>query len=535
MRKLWIVVSLVVLVLGMSAASWGAERSGGTCSISAPYDGDFFSLDPHVTTRTQDYLVTINLHRSLYKWDATQNKPAIDLPESVAVSADGLTYTYTLRNNIKFHNGRGMTVDDIIWSYERILNPATASPCARRLRVIQGAEDFETGKAASISGLNKIDDYALAVTFVGLLDPSYPLFEPCSAILPREEVEKDPDAFGLSPIGAGPFTFANWVKGSELVMEKFDGYYEAGKPYLDKVIFSVMPEAAPRDVAFRAKELDITIVESSQYEEYLKNPELSQNMVEVAEMYTRSMGFNRDFAPFADKRVRQAINYAINSALIVEKFLKNKAYPAVGYLPTTSSAFDPEATGYTYDEAKALALMKEAGYENGFEFTCIAASNKAWGAEVLETLIPFLKKINVTIKIEQLEGGTLAQRVMNEQNWDAYMWSLDSGPDPNQALARWSSKNSQSGGNFIRYNNPEFDQYLDQATQATDPAKQTEYLRKADAVFTEDAALWFFNYNKAVLAAQPWVHGMQPVAVELMYQNMADVWIDETSPRANEK
>jgi peptide/nickel transport system substrate-binding protein len=154
---------------------------------------------------------------------------------------------------------------------------------------------------------------------------------------------------------------------------------------------------------------------------------------------------------------------------------------------------------------------------------------------VLETLIPFLKKINVTIKIEQLEGGTLAQRVMNEQDWDAYMWSLDSGPDPHQALNRWHSDNPQSGGNFIRYKNAELDKLLDAAARERDEAKKVELLQQADAVFTEDAALWFFNYNKAILATQPWVHGIKPVAVEHLYQNFADVWIDETSPRANDK
>ena len=535
MKKTWLLVSLSIVIVGIIAAPVFAERSGGTCSISAPYGGDFFSLDPHVTSRTQDYLATMNLHRSLYKWDAEQNKPVLDLAKSVDISEDGLTYTYKLRENVMFHNGRKMTVDDIIWSYERIMNPETASPCSRRIRTVAGAEDFENGKAESISGLKKVDDYTIEITFAAAIDPAYPLFEPCSAILPREEVEKDPAAFGLSPVGAGPFKFVNWVKGSELVMTKFDGYYEEGKPYLDKVIYSVMPEAAARDVAFRAKELDITIVDSSQYAAYQKDSEISQHMVEVAEMYTRSMGFSTDFEPFADKRVRQAINYAINSPLIIEKFLKNKAYPAVGYLPTTSSAFNPAAKSYSFDVEKAKALMKEAGYEDGFEFTCIATSNKAWGAEVLETLIPFLKKINVTINIEQLEGGALAQRVLNEQDWDAYMWSLDSGPDPYQALARWSSKNSQSGGNFIRYKNPEFQQALEMAGQERDEAKKTEYLQQADGIFTEDAALWFFNYNKAIIAGQPWVHGLQPVAVELMYQNMAEVWIEESSPRANEK
>ncbi|MDY0093750.1 MAG: ABC transporter substrate-binding protein [Candidatus Vecturithrix sp.] len=535
MKKGVLVVFVMLLGVGVVAGSGWAERAGGSCTVAAPYGGDYFSLDPHITTRTQDYLVTMNIHHGLYKWDPDQNIPILSLPEKVDVSEDGLVHTYTLRDNIKFHNGRQLVVDDVIWSFERIMNPNTASPCSRRIRVIKGAQEFENGQADHITGLRKIDDLTLEVTLNEAINPGYPWYDPCAAILPREEVEKDPAAFGLSPIGCGPFKFVNWVKGSEVVLEKFPEYYETGKPYLDKLIYGVMTEPAARDVAFRAKELDVTIVDSAQYEAYESDPEIAKHLVEVAEMYTRCIGFNRDFKPFSDKRVRQAINYAIDSSLIIEKFLKKKAYAAIGFLATTSAAFNPDEKGYTYDPEKAKALMKEAGYEAGFEFTCIGATNKAWGTELLETLIPFLKAINVTINIQQVEGATLSQKVMNEQDWDAFIWSLDSGPDPLQALQRFHSENPQSGGNFVRYNNPEFDKLLDAAAQERDEVKKIELLQQANALFTEDAPMWFFNYNKAIIAAQPWVHGIKPVAVEHMYQNFADIWIDESSPRANEK
>lgn len=535
MKKRLFFLFIMLLVSAMMIGNLWAERSGGACTVAAPYGGDFFSLDPHVTTRTQDYLVVMNIHHGLYKWDPDQNLPVLDLAQKVEISDDGLVYTYTLRDNIKFHNGRQLVADDVIWSFERIMNPDTASPCSRRIRVIKGAKAFEDGEADHIAGLRKIDDLTIEMTLEGAIDPGFPLYEPCAAILPREEIEKDPAAFGLAPVGCGPFKFVDWVKGSELTLEKFSDYYEAGKPYLDKLVYGVMPEAATRDVAFRAQELDVTIVDTAQYESYQMDPEISQNLVEVAEMYTRCIGFNRDFEPFSDTRVRQAINYAIDSDLIIDKFLKNKAYPATGFLPTTSAAFNPNEQGYNYDPEKAKALLKEAGYEDGFEFTCIGTTNKAWGTELLETLIPFLKAVNVTINIQQVEGATLAQKVLNEQDWDAFIWSLDSGPDPLQALSRFHSDNPQSGGNFIRYNNPEFDQLLDAAAQERNEAKKIELIQQANALFTEDAPLWFFNYNKAIIATQPWVHGIKPVAVEHMYQNFTDVWVDESSPRANEK
>jgi peptide/nickel transport system substrate-binding protein len=121
--------------------------------------------------------------------------------------------------------------------------------------------------------------------------------------------------------------------------------------------------------------------------------------------------------------------------------------------------------------------------------------------------------------------------------FQAFMWSLSSaaGGDPLQALQRWRSGNPPSAGNFLAYNNPEFDRLLDAAGGERDPSARLDYLRKADALFRDDAPAWFFNYNKAVIAHQPWVHGLKPVAIEIMYQNMADVWVDESSPRAGKK
>jgi peptide/nickel transport system substrate-binding protein len=534
MKKAWILTA-GVLFLGMVAGEAAAQRSGGTFNFCVPYGGDLSTLDAHRSPAAKDLLVAMNIHPSLYSWDPQNNRPKLELGEKVEASSDGLTYRISLRKDLRFHNGRKVTVDDVIWSYERIMSAKTASPSAQFVRGIKGARDYEEERAHKVSGLKKIDDYTLEITMDKPLDPSYALSEPGTAILPREEVLKKGDAFGLDPVGCGPFKFVRWVKGSEIVLAKNPDFYEKGKPYLDRLVYRIMPEGASRDIAFRAKELDATLVGAAQYPAYREDPQISRNMVAVAELFTRLMGFNPKYQPFSKKQVRQAINHAIDSRLIIQKLLKGKAFPCVGYLPSTSPAFDPGAKGYEFNPDKARSLMKEAGYEKGFSFECIGTSNESWGVVVVEAIMPFLKRINVTVKPQQLEGAALADRV-RKMDFQAFIWSLSSGAsgDPLQALNRWHSKNPSTAGNFVAYSNPEFDRLVEIAGRERDLNTRLRILRQADALFREDAPVWFFNYNKAVVAHQPWVHGIKPVAVEIMYQNMADVWVDESSPRARE-
>ncbi|MBW1695641.1 MAG: ABC transporter substrate-binding protein [Deltaproteobacteria bacterium] len=534
MKKLGYVF-LAVVLLSTTAGITMAARSGGTLNFMAPYGGDLFGLDPHKSTRVQDFLVSMNIHRSLYKWNPTRNEPVLDLAESAKVSDDGLVYTYRLRPSIKFHNGRKMTVDDIIWSYNRIASMKPASPNVQYIRPIEGVEAVEKGRAKTIAGLKKIDDLTLEVTLENPVDIKHFLRYPGTAILPKEEIERLGDKFTTNPVGCGPFRFVKWVRGSEVVIDKFKDFYLDGRPYLDKVVYKIMGEAAPRDLAFKAKELDATIVGAVNYPEYKADPIISKNMIEVVELFTRHIGMNPQFKPFSDKRVRQAVNYAIPADLIIEKVLKGKAYPCQGWLPPPLWGEGPKPKKYEYNPEKAKQLMKEAGYEKGFVVEqAIGTANKSWGSGIYEAAMPYLKKIGITLKIQQMEGAAMAERIRRGE-YQMYIWSIGSGSDPQVALDRWKSNNPQAAGNYFLYNNPEFDRLLDLAAKTRDKKKKMEYIMKANTIFTEDAPVWFFNYNKAVMAHHPWVHGLAPVAIEMMYQDLTNVWIDETSPRANVK
>ncbi|MCU0559856.1 MAG: ABC transporter substrate-binding protein, partial [Desulfobacterales bacterium] len=198
MKKLLMAIVAISLLAVPAVGLSQTPRPGGALNFVAPYDGDLYGLDPHKCTRIQEFLVLMNIYRSLYRWDPDKGMPVLDLATKAEVSADGLTYTYHLRQNVKFHNGRRMTADDIIYSYNRIADPKLKSPSVRFVRIIQGAGDVIDGKAPAISGLKKIDDFTLQVTLADPINPSFSLREPGMAIVPREAVEGKEDAFHTS-------------------------------------------------------------------------------------------------------------------------------------------------------------------------------------------------------------------------------------------------------------------------------------------------------------------------------------------------
>lgn len=503
----------------------GTPRPGGTLQMVAPFGSALQSLDPHATYELQDMAVSKAFHRSLYNWDSATNSVVPELAAEVTRSEDGKTFTYRLHDNIFFHNGRQLVADDVIWSYSRILAPGSSLSAISNLQNILGAQDFMDGKADHVAGLVKIDDLTFSITFDGFVEPGYLLFEAVTAILPREAVEGG--TFLSNPVGCGPFTFVEHIEGSRISGKKFDKYFKAGKPYADAIAFTITDDYSALDVAFRAGEIDATVLSENGYVMYSQDPELSKGLIEIAEMFTRHMGMNLDMKPFDDVRVRQAINYAVDRDIIIEKLLKNKAFKAVGWLPTPSSGFDPERKPYPFDPEKAKALLAEAGMADGVSFEAwVTDATSSLG--VLQAMTPFLAAVGITVTPKVVEAGVLVEAI-NKGEAPAWFRSNGTGPDPISALRSFDSRRPRST-NRAGFKDPAFDAILDEAVATLDATKRVELVRKADTYIFEQAPVWFHNYNKAVLATQPWVHGVDANVTEAAIIEVDQVWLDENAP-----
>jgi peptide/nickel transport system substrate-binding protein len=520
----------LVFAFALSLAGYAdaqTPRKGGTIRMTAPYGTSLSGLDMHATPRAQDDIYGKVVHRTLYNYDSDEGAPILELAKSVAVSNNGLTHTFKLRDDVFFHNGKKMTADDVIYSFTRIMDGKRAFPAARWVRIIKGAVDVEKGQATTIEGLKKIDDFTLEMTLTERVDPGFYFYNGSTAIYPVGEAEKP--EFLQKPIGLGPFKFVEHIPGSRLVAERWEKFYKPGMPHADRVVIAIMGEAPARDVAFRNKEIDLSILGPAQYVAYREDPNLKNHILEVAEVFTRHMGMNLDFKPFSDKRVRQAINHAIDSELIIKRLVKDKAYRATGWLPQPSPAYDKARKPYAYDPEKAKKLLAEAGYKDGFEFEWTTSQNESWGLPIVEAVIPMLARVGIKVKVKQVEVNVLID-LRNKGEFQAFILSAQSGPDALGALKCFHSATPMTACNYYRFKNAEFDKLVDAAGQTDKADERNALLRKADSILYEEAPVWFFNYNKAVMAYQPWIKGLQANATELTHQYPEYIWVEESSP-----
>jgi peptide/nickel transport system substrate-binding protein len=532
MKRLALLSGIAIATAGLLAALAPAAeaqtpRRGGVVRMTAPYASSFGNLDPHRSGRSQDGQVHMTIHRTLYIWDSAKGAPALELATAATASAGGTVWTFKLRDDAFFHNGRKMNADDVVWSFTRLMSAGEGFVGARWIRLVQGAVAVERGEAKEISGIKKLGEHEVEITFTQKVEPGFLFYNMTTSILPREEVEKP--SWATAPVGLGPFKFKEHIPGSRLVAERFDRFYKPGLPYLDRVEFPIMAEASARDIAFRNKEVDTSILGPVQYVAYGRDPVLSKNILEVAEVFTRSMVMNHEVKPFDDKRVRQAINHAINTQIIVERLARNKAYRATSWLPITVPGYDNDMKPYEFNPAKARALLAEAGLPNGFEFEWTTSQNESWGLPIVEAVIPMLAQVGIRVKTKVVEVAVLTDIALKGE-FQAYIGSSQTGPDPLQTLRCYHSSTPRTSCNVTQYKNTDYDKMLDEAGTTDDPARKLELLKRANAHLFDAAPVWFFNYNKATLAFQPWVHGLQANPTELVHQYPEFIWVDASSP-----
>ncbi|MFF2480839.1 ABC transporter substrate-binding protein [Paenibacillus sp. NPDC058071] len=451
----------------------GGKKAGGSVVVSIPQDLDY--LDPHLAVAAGTQEVLFNVFEGLLKPNEKgELYPAV--AESYEASPDGLTYTFKLRQGVKFHNGNPVTSADVKFSYDRLAGTATGKPLSPAFASVGS---IETPDASTVVIKLKENNTSFLTTLT-------------SAIIPNGYEDSN-----KNPIGTGPFKFKEYLPGQRISVEKFADYYVAGVPSLDQVEFRIITDPEASLLALKSGEVDIyPRISTERLEEIAdKFHTLSapQNLVQL-------LTFNIDRKPFGDIKVRQAINYAVNVDEIIEGVALGKGTKLGSNLSPVLAKYYQEGLEDTYatDIEKAKSLLAEAGYKDGFETTLSVPSNYQFHVDTAQVIVQQLQKIGVKVKIEPVEWAVWLERIYKGRDYELTIIGLDGKLDPYQILNKYLS---DSPNNFFNYKSSEFDATLKGAVTEVDDAKRVALYKQAQTILTKDAAAVYImdpNLNVAI-------------------------------------
>ena len=398
---------LTALVFGSPAAE--AATRGGTM-VYARYADSLF-LDPVLNDANVDIWVLTNIYDTLLAPTSDGRGVTPALATKWEFSPDGKTLTLTLRSDVKFSDGAPMTVDDVKWSLDRARDPK-AGEWNFSLAAVDTIE--AKNPTTLVFNLKHADPTLLAAlaTFnTGILPKA--AFEASPGATPEEKAK----AFAEHPIGTGPFSFVSWKRGEVMKLTRNPYYWKMaddGKPlpYLDALEFPVIPDDATRLLKLKAGEVDgAEFIPYARVQELKTDPNLRMELwpstrVRYLTLFDGAKYKDGSGNPMANPKVRQALNYAINKQAVIQITTLNLGKPMTSFMSSATPLYSGGPELYPYDVAKAKALLAEAGFPNGFEFSCLSLSGNGDDQSDLTAAQQMWAQIGVKLKIEQVDNPT---------------------------------------------------------------------------------------------------------------------------------
>lgn len=496
MRKKILLLLTLVFVLALGGCRGGKtdneQSSVEKDSIVVGIQNNLDSLDPHLATAAGTKEVLFNLFEGLVKPDKDGNLiPAV--ASDYKVSDDGMIYTFTLRENVKFHNGAVVTAEDVKYSIERSAG------------MIEGEEVYEISAFKNIDSVNIVD--ASHVEIVLKQADTELIGFMTAAIIP-----KNYDKQSTNPVGTGPFKFVSNTYNQSFVMERFDDYW-GNKAYLKTVTFKIISQASTAIMELQSGTIDIypylTVDQAAQLNG--KTDILSGNTNLVQALF-----LNNNVEPFNDKNVRIALCYAVNKQGLIDMLSDSKGtILGSGLFPGFGKYYKDCSSVYAYDVEKAKEFLKKAGYEDGFEFTCRVPANYQYHMDSALVIKDMLAKVNVTMNIEGIEWATWLEDVYIGRNYEATIIGIDAVLAPKDMMIRYTSDGSK---NFVNFSNSEYDELFKQAVATTDDEKKIEYYHKMQDILADEAASVFIQDPSLLVAINKELEGytFYPVYVQDM-------------------
>ena len=437
------------------------------------------TLDPYNTNTTLTQAVCKSFYQGLFEFDKDLKVKPV-LAESYTVSKDGLAYTFKLRSGVKFHDGTDFNAEAVKVTLERVINP-----------------ENKLARYNQFNRIAKIEALSPTSVRITLKEPFGPfinsLAHPSAGMISPAALKKYGKDIGFNPVGTGPFTFVEWKQTDFVKGKKFEGFWQKGLPKVDAVTWKPVLENSTRAAMLQTGEADFAFpLPYEQAAELEKNAKLK--VVTGPSIIQRYVSFNMLQKPFDDVRVRQAINYAINKQALAKVAFNGYAMPAEGIVPQ-GVAYAHKMPAWPYDPAKARALLKEAGYANGFESVLWSAYTTTTAQKTIQFLQQQLAQVGIKVSIQSLEPGQRTEWVqtapdpktakvrMYYAGWSASTGEADWALRPLLATEAWPPKLN----NTAYYSNPVVDDAIAKALVSVDDKEKAELYRRAQEQIMKDA------------------------------------------------
>jgi peptide/nickel transport system substrate-binding protein len=497
MRRTAVVLVLAALTLGMVAATAAQAPRALVVQTGTEPPGLDLTATPASATAA---VVLYNVQECLVKVDES-GKIVPWLAERWHTS-DNRNYTFFLKKGVRFHNGRELKAADVKFVVERAMNPETKHPYPRYYEAI-GDIIVKDDHTITFSLKAPTANFLLNMARQG------------SVIYPREAV----DTLKSAPVGTGPFTVAEWVRGDRIVLKRFADYHTKGLPRVDQVTFRFIPDPNAALAALKAGDIDASLFGLGP--EHVADLRKDGRFEVIVGETTNDviMAMNNSRKPFTDVRVRRAVTHAINKADVVKLAMFGMGRVIGSNVDPLNPYFVDLAGAVPHDPAKARKLLAEAGYPNGFEAVLRVAPQYYYTVRAGEVIVDQLAKVGVKVKIEQIEWGQWLSRVWKEADYDLTIIGH---------AEAWDIANYANPKYYYRYDNPKFQELFKQSEVTLDDKARRQQYAQMQRMLADEAPVVFLFIHPRLVVAKKGVTGFWK-DLPIPSANLAEVgW---TAPR----
>ena len=537
---------LVAALMALLLMSCSQQRNEGTANFNQTYPSeaggtlvDAMSGEPSgliamIAGESSASTIASNIFNSLLKYDKNLELTG-ELAQSWDVSADQKTITFHLKPNLKWADGKPLSSEDVLFTWQLVTDDKTRTPYGADYKLVKKAEapDPETFKVT------------YAQPYAPALDSWSGLHILPKHLLAGQDINNTP--FARNPVGSHYYQLDQWKKGESISLKRNVNATQ-GQAKIDHLVSRIIPDRAAQFLELMADNIDSMSLNSIQYARiFPSRPDLTSKIAQYKELgnsYTY-LGFNLKRKPFDDVRVRQAINYAIDKQEIIDGVLLGLGLPVASpYKPGTRWS-NPELHPYPYDPKKAIALLKEAGFEDhdhdgildkdGQPLTFEILTNQNKEREMSAVLVQRrLKEIGIDVKIRVVEWATFISRFIKTGDFNVVLLGWGLGLEPDQFNIWHSSQQAPGQFNFIGYNNPTVDKLLEDGRMELNPDKRMKIYHEFAKILLEDSPVVYLFAGYGLPAIHKRVKGIDDPAPPAGIGHNSYEWYIPAPLRRNE-